>query len=116
MKHTTVVPVLNQIKYHPGYLLEDTIEFCEQHNILVEAYSPFGTGKIFDSEILKEIAEETNKTIAQVSLRWVLQKGALPLPKSVTPERIVANLDVFDFKLNDDQMKRLDNHPEFPAK
>ncbi len=116
LKHTTVVPVLNQIKYHPGYLLEDTIEFCEQHNILVEAYSPFGTGKIFDSEILKEIAEETNKTIAQVSLRWVLQKGALPLPKSVTPERIVANLDVFDFKLNDDQMKRLDNHPEFPAK
>ncbi len=113
LKHTEVVPVLNQIKYHPGYVLQDTIDYCQQHNILIEAYSPFGTGKIFDSEILKTIAQEVNKSIAQVSMRWLLQKGALPLPKSVTPERIVSNLDVFDFHLTENQMELLDQHPEF---
>lgn len=116
LSRTTIVPVLNQIKYHPGYLLQDTIDYCEQHNILVEAYSPFGTGKIFNSEILAEIAKETGKNIAQVSLRWCLQKGALPLPKSVTEDRIIANLDVLDFHLTDEQMHRLDEHPEFPSK
>jgi len=73
-----------------------------------EAYSPLGTGSIFGNEDVEAVAERNGKSVAQVALRWSLQKGFLPLPKSVTPKNIEANLDIFDFDLSEDDMAVLD--------
>lgn len=109
LENTIVIPVLNQIKFHPGYLQEDIVEFCQSHQILVEAYSPFKTGKIFGNSSIAELASKYGKTEAQIIMRWILQLGHLPLPKSVHQERIISNLDVLDFKLSDEDMKRMNS-------
>lgn len=109
LENTIVIPVLNQIKFHPGYLQEDIVEFCQSHQILVEAYSPFKTGKIFGNSSIAELASKYDKTEAQIIMRWILQLGHLPLPKSVHQERIISNLDVLDFKLSDEDMKRMNS-------
>ncbi|NLW28664.1 MAG: aldo/keto reductase [Erysipelothrix sp.] len=101
------IPVLNQIKFHPGYLQKEIVEYCETHQILVEAYSPFATGKIFGNDVLRELSQKYSKTEAQIIMRWILQIGHLPLPKSVHEDRIISNLDVFDFKLTDDDIKKM---------
>ena len=75
--------------------------------MLLEAYSPLGTGDLFGVPELKEISRKTGRTIAQVALRWSLQRGFLPLPKSVTPARIKENLQVFDFELAEEDMRRI---------
>lgn len=107
LENTIVIPVLNQIKFHPGYLQEDVVEFCQSHQILIEAYSPFQTGQIFGNEVIAGLARKYQKTEAQLILRWILQLGHLPLPKSVTQERIISNLDVFDFKISEEDMKQI---------
>lgn len=107
-KTATVTPMVNQIFLAPGELQEDVVRYCQEHNILLEAYSPLGTGKIFDVPEMQDIASKYNKSIAQVAIRWSLQHGFLPLPKSVTPSRIEENLAVFDFELSDEDMARID--------
>lgn len=103
-----IVPMVNQIRLCPGDHDEETIAYCRQHNILLEAYSPLGTGKIFSDETMQAIANETGRSIAQVCIRWSLQHGFLPLPKSVHEERIEENTRVFDFELTPEQMARID--------
>lgn len=80
----------------------------QKHDMILEAYSPLGTGKIFDVPEMKQIAEAHDKTIAQVALRWSLQHEFLPLPKSVTPSRIKENTELFDFELTEEEMKQID--------
>ncbi len=108
-----VKPVVNQIEYHPGFKQEDCVNFCRLNNIQVEAWSPLGTGKMLDNEILKEIAGRYHKSVAQICLRWVLQNALVPLPKSVTPSRIKENLEVFDFELTIDDMATINHMPYF---
>ncbi len=84
------------------------MSYCQEHNVLLEAYSPLGTGKIFDVPEMQELSDKYGKTIAQIAIRWSLQHGFLPLPKSVTPSRIEENLAVFDFELSDEDMQRID--------
>lgn len=103
-----VQPVANQIRLCPGDRQEDTVRYSREKGLLLEAYSPLGTGKLFEVRALQDIARQTGKTLAQVALRWSLQKGFLPLPKSVTPERIQENLDVFNFTLSETDMARID--------
>lgn len=103
-----IKPHVNQILLAPGCPQEALVTFCEKHDILLEAYSPLGTGTIFKNETAKEVAEANGKSVAQVALRWSLQKGFLPLPKSVTPTNIDANLDIFDFELSAEDMAKLD--------
>ena len=79
-----------------------------KHNILVEAWSPLANGKVFDSETVKAIAQKYNRSISQVCLRWVLQKGNLPLCKSTNPTRIQENMNIFDFNISPEDMKALD--------
>ncbi|WP_430609625.1 aldo/keto reductase [Enterococcus sp. DIV0876] len=107
-KTATIFPMVNQIFLAPGELQPEVVQYCQEHNILLEAYSPLGTGKIFDVPEMKELAEKYDKTIAQIALRWSLQHGFLPLPKSVTPSRIEENLAVFDFELSSDDIKTID--------
>lgn len=104
-----IKPHVNQVLLAPGCPQKELTAFCNEHDILLEAYSPLGTGSIFSNETAKEVAEENNKSVAQVALRWSLQKGFLPLPKSVTPKNIKANLDIFDFTLSDEDMAKLDS-------
>ncbi|WP_432763371.1 aldo/keto reductase [Enterococcus gallinarum] len=107
-KKATIFPMVNQIFLAPGELQKEVVSYCQEHNVLLEAYSPLGTGKIFDVPEMQELSDKYGKTIAQIAIRWSLQHGFLPLPKSVTPSRIEENLAVFDFELSDEDMQRID--------
>lgn len=101
MKTATISPMVNQIRLCPGDTQSEVVSYCKAHNILPEAYSPLGTGLIFTVPQIQALAQKYKKTIAQICIRWSLQMGFLPLPKSVTKERIYENADVFDFELLD---------------
>ncbi|WP_288478569.1 aldo/keto reductase [uncultured Clostridium sp.] len=108
LKTAKIKPIVNQIEFHPGMLQEETVEFCKKNNILVEAWAPFSNGQILSNPVLTEIADKYNKSVAQLSLRWIIQKGIVPLPKSVTPERIKSNLNVFDFEISAQDSETID--------
>lgn len=110
---TEVPPMVNQIEYHPGLNQEETVDYCKKHGILVEAWSPLGTGRMLNNETLKFIAGKYGKSVAQLCIRWCLQNGVLPLPKSVTPARIVENADVFDFDITAEDMSDINAMPYF---
>ena len=103
-----IKPVVNQIFLNPSDLQEEVVAHNKKHDILSEAYSPLGTGKIFAVEELKTLADKYGKTVAQVVLRWSLQHGFLPLPKSVTESRIIENGQLFDFELSEEDMQAID--------
>lgn len=107
-KTAKVMPMVNQIFLAPGELQPEVVDYAKKHDMILEAYSPLGTGKIFDVPEMQEIAKSHDKSIAQVSLRWSLQHGFLPLPKSVTPSRIKENTELFDFELSEEEMKQID--------
>ena len=104
-KTARIKPQVNQIRLCPGDTQDETVNYCREHNILIEAYSPLGTGRIFDVPEMQELAKKYDRTIAQICIRWSLQRGYLPLPKSVTPSRIEENLRVFDFSLSDEDVQ-----------
>ncbi|CEN87607.1 aldo/keto reductase [Paraclostridium sordellii] len=108
LENAKIKPMVNQIEFHPGMLQEETVEFCKKHHILVEAWAPFSNGQILTNPVLKEIADKYKKSVAQLSLRWIIQKGIVPLPKSVTPERIKSNLEVFDFEISEQDVDIID--------
>jgi diketogulonate reductase-like aldo/keto reductase len=108
-----VVPAVNQIEFHPGQMQLETVSFCKSNGILVEAWSPLGTGRMLNNPELSEIALKYGKSVAQLCIRWVLQNGALPLPKSVTPSRIKENLEVFDFEISDADIRTINSMPYF---
>lgn len=103
-----IKPMVNQIEFHPGMLQEEIIEFCKKHNILVEAWAPFSNGQVLNNSVLKEIADKYKKSVAQLTLRWIIQKDIVPLPKSVTPDRIKSNIEVFDFEISEQDIERID--------
>ena len=104
---TDVVPHANQIRWFVGHTQPQTTEFCRQHDIRVEGYSPLATGKLIRNSDIAAIAEKYGKTVAQVSIRYMLSRDILPLPKSTTPSRIVENADV-DFELSAEDLAALD--------
>lgn len=109
LKTVTIYPQVNQIQLNPSDMQPEVTLYNETHNILSEAYSPLGTGKIFSVPELKELANNYQKSISQVVLRWSLQHGWCPLPKSVHPECIEENTHVFDFELSSADMAIIDN-------
>lgn len=108
----SVMPMVNQLEFHPGYPQTEAVSFSQNHNILVEAWSPLGRGRIFDSTLLQNLAKKYGKTLPQICLRWALQKEICPLPKSITPSRLKENLDVFDFELSAEDIRQIDQLPE----
>lgn len=108
-----VMPMVDQIEYHPGYRQEETAAYCGEHGILVEAWSPLGTGKMLCNETLMAIAAKYGKSAAQLCIRWCLQNNTLPLVKSVTPSRILENAQVFDFTIDDADMRTINAMPYF---
>lgn len=109
LEAATVKPTVNQIYLNPSDMQEEAVAENKKHHILSEAYSPLGTGKIFEIEELKELAEKYNKTVAQIVLRWSLQHGFLPLPKTETMSRVDENADLFDFELSAADMEKIDS-------
>jgi 2,5-diketo-D-gluconate reductase A len=99
-----VPPAVNQIELHPEFQQRDVREFHAKHDIAIESYSPLGSGAVLDNGTIAEIASKHGKMPAQVIVRWHLQQGLIVIPKSVHADRIKANLDVFGFALDDDDM------------
>lgn len=107
MKTATVAPMVNQIKLCPGQTQDALVDYCVRAGMILEAYSPLGTGGIFSNAFMRELAQKYGRSIAQICIRWSLQRGYLPLPKSVTAERIAENTRVFDFALSDDDCEKI---------
>ncbi|APT18367.1 aldo keto reductase family protein [Amylolactobacillus amylotrophicus DSM 20534] len=107
-KTAKVLPLVNQMFLAPGELQPQETAYAKEHNILLEAYSPLGTGKIFTDPTMQKVAAETGKSVAQVAIKWSLAHGFLPLPKSVHEEYIKENANIFDFELTEEQVKTID--------
>ncbi|OQD44208.1 glyoxal reductase [Croceivirga radicis] len=103
-----IVPMVNQMEFHPYLVQQELLDFCRKHQIQYEAWSPMMQGKIFELDAFKELAKKYNKSIAQIVLRWDLQKGVVTIPKSSKKDRIVANAALFDFELSAEDMALLD--------
>ena len=99
-----IKPMVNQIESHPGYSQSELARWCQARGMLVEAWSPLGCGAVLQDETIGAIAQKYGKSPAQVCVRYALQRGVLPMPKSTHAERIAQNADVFDFELSDDDM------------
>ncbi|MBO4616097.1 MAG: aldo/keto reductase [Lachnospiraceae bacterium] len=104
-KTAKVQPMINQIRICPGEAHDDVEDYCRSMGMRIEAYSPLGTGSVFKMPQIVMIARKYNKTVSQVCIRWSIQKGYIPLPKTVTPERIKENYAVFDFELKEEDMQ-----------
>jgi diketogulonate reductase-like aldo/keto reductase len=105
---TGVTPTVNQVELHPRFQQTGLRREHEQHGIVTEAWSPLAQGQVLDDPAIKRIAGSHGKTPAQVVIRWHIQLGNVVIPKSVTPERIIENFDVFDFSLSDEEMKAIE--------
>ena len=108
MMDSEVVPMVNQMEFHPYLVQQDLLDFCKNKGIQYEAWSPMMQGHIFKMDEFKQLAEKYGKTIAQIVLRWDLQKGVVTIPKSVKKERIISNAQIFDFELEESDMQLLD--------
>lgn len=104
-----IVPMVNQIELHPLLSQRSIRQYCQQRNIVVEAWSPLAQGKLLDNPTLANIAQRHHKSIAQVILRWHLQSGIVTIPKSVKQQRIVENADLYDFTLSLIEMETIDS-------
>jgi diketogulonate reductase-like aldo/keto reductase len=104
--HNEVVPAVNQIETHPFNQQMETQKFLQENNVQIESWGPFAEGKhnIFQNELLLSIAGKYGKTVAQMILRWLTQRGVVVIPKSVRKERIVENFSIFDFELSPEDM------------
>jgi 2,5-diketo-D-gluconate reductase A len=106
-QETDVVPAVNQIEVHPYLGNEDVRAYGEKHGIVTEAWSPIAKGAVLDDPVVREVAAAVGRTPAQVVLRWHVQRGDVVFPKSVTPSRMRENFEIFDFALDDAQMKSI---------
>lgn len=104
MEDAKVMPMVDQLKLCPGVTQPEITAYCRAHGIAIEAYSPLGTGAALKSPQLNALSEKYGRSAGQLCLRWAIQMGFIPLPKSVTPARIRENLDVFDFSLAPEDM------------
>ncbi len=103
-----VLPAVNQVEFHPELIQPDLLEYCQKKNIQLEAWSPIMKGRVTEISVMKALAAKYGKTPVQVVLRWDIQKGVVTIPKSVTPERIISNSDIFDFELSQEDMAKID--------
>ncbi|MBI5974165.1 aldo/keto reductase [Staphylococcus canis] len=109
-KETGVLPVVNQVECHPYFNQKELIEYHHDKNILTEAWSPLGRDNgVMEEDTLKHIADKYNKTVAQVILKWHIQKGVMPIPKATSKTRQLENLSVFDFELSTEDLKQIDS-------
>ncbi|MEK4516284.1 aldo/keto reductase [Paenibacillus sp. FSL H8-0122] len=107
LAEATVKPMVNQVELHPLLNQQELREYCKAQGIQIEAWAPLAQGHLLENEVLADIAARHNKTLPQVILRWDLQNGIVTIPKSVKAERIIANADIFDFELSEEEISRI---------
>ena len=107
--HNEIVPAVNQIETHPFHQQIETQQFLQENNVQIESWGPFAEGKnnIFHNELIASIGKKYNRTIAQVILRWLTQRGIVAIPKSVRKERMEENFNIFDFELKAEDMEAI---------
>ena len=106
--YAKVMPMVNQFELHPFLYQKEMVDYCQANGIVVEAYSPLSRANKIENQILIDIGKKYQKTAAQIMLRWSLQKGAVPIPKSVHEQRIQQNIDIFDFHLSPQDTQAID--------
>lgn len=109
LNNCEIVPMVDQLEFHPGLTRKETLEFCKENDIVVEAWAPLGKGKMLQNEDLVRIANKYNKSVAQICIKWCLQNGVVPLPKTTNWNRMLENKDVFDFTISDEDMNFINN-------
>ncbi|WP_313374545.1 aldo/keto reductase [Chishuiella sp.] len=102
-------PMVVQNEFHPRLIQQELVNYCKDHEIAYQAWAPLMRGRLLENEILKSLAKKYNKSVAQIILRWDLQKGIATIPKSVNPERIKENCLIFDFELSLDDIDKIDS-------
>ncbi|MBM7694319.1 diketogulonate reductase-like aldo/keto reductase [Peribacillus deserti] len=107
--HNEVIPSVNQVETHPFNQQIESAQFMKENNVQIQSWGPFAEGKnnMFQNEILVSIAEKYNKSVAQVILRWLTQRGVVAIPKSVRKERIIENFNIFDLELSQEDMEKI---------
>jgi methylglyoxal/glyoxal reductase len=108
LKETSVVPVINQIEFHPHLIQEEVRVYCKEKGIQAEAWSPLMNGSLLEELLIQQLASKYGKTPAQIVLRYDVQHGVVTIPKTMTPARMTENLSVFDFALTEEEMAQLD--------
>jgi methylglyoxal/glyoxal reductase len=117
-----IMPAVNQYEFHPELLQPGLLEMCRRKGIQPEAWSPIMKGRVNEVPLMQDLAAKYGKTPVHIALRWDIQKGVVTIPKSVTPERIISNADIFDFELSEEDMAKIDKldknariggHPDF---
>ena len=107
-----VEPVTDQLEYHPGYSQEAAVQYCQERRILVQAWSPIGRRRVLEEPLVRELAEKYGVSPAQICLKFAVQRGILPLPKSSSPERMRENMDLFSFEMEKEDIWRLATIPQ----
>ncbi|MGF9700198.1 aldo/keto reductase [Paenibacillus sp. MABNR03] len=107
MTDATIKPAVNQVELHPLLIQSELRDYCSKHQIQIEAWSPLGQGNLLEHPLLQDIAAKYGKSPAQVILRWDLQNGIVTIPKSVTPQRIRDNADLYDFELTAEEVEQI---------
>lgn len=111
-KTAEIMPMVNQVELHPQNSKNELLDYCNNNNIQLVAWSPIMRGRIFSNELIIGLSEKYKKTIAQIVLRWHVQRGVIPIPKSSNEGRIKENLDVFDFELSTEDMEAINSLDE----
>jgi len=103
-----IIPAVNQYEFHPELMQPDLLEYCKKRGIQPEAWSPIMKGRVVDVPLMQELAAKYGKNPVHIVLRWDIQKGVVTIPKSVTPDRIISNSEIYDFELSEEDMARID--------
>lgn len=107
LKDAKIIPMVNQVEFHPKLTQTELLSFCKEHQIQMEAWSPLMQGKLLEDATLKEVADAHGKSVAQIILRWDLQNGVITIPKSIKEHRIIENASIFDFELTPEDMSKI---------
>lgn len=107
MEVAEVMPMVNQVEFHPQLAQPELLKFCKENGIQVEAWGPLMQGKVFEVELFKELSEKYNRSISQLVLRWDIQMGVVTIPKSIKLNRIEENYKIFDFEISQEDMERI---------
>lgn len=108
IENSGVVPAVLQNEFHPRLVQQSLLDFCKKNKIQYESWSPLMRGRVFEIDTLEVLSEKYNRSVAQLVIRWNLQKGVVTIPKSVHRDRIFENADVFDFEISEEDMRKID--------
>ncbi len=109
IQHAEVIPAVNQIEYHPLWNRDGLRRFCQKNGIVVQAYAPLARGAYMQKDVLTKIAERHFRSVSQIGLRWLLQKGISVIPKTSQLDRLLENSQIFDFELSSEEMETIDS-------